>query len=64
MAGKDIFKYSLKRSQKVKTLPTRRFVTLSSEEEFTLVSDLLFQRLVVFANGCNISFDDCKGYEL
>ena len=64
MAGKDIFKYSLKRSQKVKTLPTIKFVTLSSEEEFTLLSDLLFQRLVVFANGCNISFDDCKGHEL
>ena len=29
-----------------------------------LLSDLLFQRLVVLANGCNISFDDCKGHEM
>lgn len=63
MAGKDIFKNSLKRTQKVTTLPTRKFVTLSSKGEFTLVSNLLFQKLVVLASGCNISFDNCKGHE-
>ena len=50
MAGKDIFKNSLKRTQKVTTLPTRKFVTLSSKGEFTLVSNLLFQKLVVLAS--------------
>ena len=63
MARKGIFKYSLKRSEKVKTLPTRTSVKLSSKGE-AFVSDLLFQRFAVLANDCNISFDDCKGHNL
>ena len=63
MAGKYIFKYNLKRSEKVKTLPTRKSVKLSSKGEVTFVSDLLFQRLVVLVSGCNISLDDGKGHE-
>ena len=43
MAEKDIFKYSLKSSEKVKTLPTKTSVKLSSKGEVTFVSDLLFQ---------------------
>ena len=55
MTGKNVFKCSLKLSEKVKTLPTKTPIKLS---------DLLFQRLVVLANGCNISDDDFKGHEL
>ena len=63
MAGKDIFKYSLKRSENVKILQTRTSVKRSSKGE-AFVSDLLFQRFALLANGCNISFDDCKGHNL
>ena len=55
---------SLKRSEKVKILPTKISVKLSSKDEATSVSDLLFQGLVFLANGCNINFDDCKRHEL
>ena len=34
------------------------------KSEATFVSDRLFQWLVVFTNGCDISFDNCKGCEL
>ena len=50
-------KVVLKRSQKVKSVPKETSVKLSSKSEATFISDLLFQRLVVLANGCNI---DCK----
>ena len=46
MEGKYVFKYSLKRSKKVETLPTKTSVKLSSIGEATFVSDLLFQRSV------------------
>ena len=55
---------SLKRSERVKILPTKTSVKLSSKDEATSVSDLLFQGLVFLANGCNINFDDCKRHEL
>ena len=64
MERKDVCKDSLQRSEKVKTLPTKTSVKLSSKSEATFFSELLFQRLVFLANGCNISFDDCKGHEL
>ena len=64
MARKDIFKYSLKHSKKFKTSPPRTFVKLSSKGEATVVSDLLFQRLVVLPNDFHISFDDYKGHNL
>ena len=64
MEGKDVLRYSLKRSRKVKILPMKTSVELSSKGEATFVSDLLFQRLLFLANGCNISFDDCKVSEL
>ena len=64
MERKDVFKYSLKRSEKVKTLPMKASVKLSGKGEATIASELLIQRVVVLANGCNISFDDCKGHEL
>ena len=54
-------KMSLKRqkgSEKVKTLPKKTSVKLGSKDEATYVSDVLFQKLVVLANGCNISFDN------
>ena len=54
-------KYSLKPNEKVKTVPTETSV-LSSKDE--VIFDLLFQRLVILANGCNISFDNCKGHEM
>ena len=63
MERKDVCKCSLKRSEKVKTLPTKTSVKVSSKDE-TFFSDLLLQRLVFLANGCNISFDDFKGHEL
>ena len=45
MEEKDVFKYSLKRSEKV-TLPTKTSVKLSRKSEASFVSDLLFQRSV------------------
>ena len=60
MERKDVFKHSLKRSEKVKTLLTKTSVKLSSKVEPTIVADLLFQRLVVMANCCNIGLDNCK----
>ena len=64
MERKDVCNDSLKRSEKVKTLPKKTTVRLSSKGEATFVSDLLFQGLVFLANGCNITFDNCKGHEL
>ena len=46
MERKDVCKYSLKRSEKVKTLPTKTCVKLSSKGEDTFFSDLLFQMLL------------------
>ena len=63
METKDVCNDSLKRGEKVKTLPTKTSVKRSSKGEATFVSDLLFQGLVFLANGCNINFDDCKGQE-
>ena len=63
MEGKDVLRYSLKRSRKVKILPMKTSVELSSKGEATFVSDLIFQRSAL-ANGCCISFNDCKGHEL
>ena len=56
MKGKVISKYNLKRSHKVKTLPTTK---RSSKDDATVYCYLLFSRLVVLANGSNISCDDC-----
>ena len=60
----DVCNYSLKRSETFKTLPTKISAKLSSKGEATFVSDLLFQRLVFLANGCNVNFDNSKGHEL
>ena len=57
IAGNDVSKHSLKRSQKVKNVPTKTSVELSSKGETAFIYDLLFQCLVVLSNGCNI---DCK----
>ena len=57
-------KYSLKHSEKVKTLPTKALVKLSTKGEANFVSDLLLQRFIFLANGCNISSNDRKGHEL
>ena len=46
MERKDVCKYSLKRIEKVKTLPTKTSVKLSSKCEATFISDLLFHRLM------------------
>ena len=64
MERKDVCNDSLKRSEKVKTLPTKTFVKLGSKGAATFVSDLLFQGLDSLANGCNNNFDNCKGHEL
>ena len=64
MERKDVCNDSLKRSEKVKTLPTKTSVKFGSKGEATFVSDLLFQGLVFLAKGCNINFDNCKGHEL
>ena len=45
----NLNKYSLKLSEKVKTLPTKISIKLSSHGEVTIVFDLLLQRLVVLA---------------
>ena len=64
MERKGVCNDSLKRSKKVKTLPIKTSVKLSSKGEATFMSDLLFQGLVFLASGCNINFDDCKGDKL
>ena len=64
MERKDICNDSLKRSEKVKTLPTKTSVKFGSKGEATFLSDLLFQGLVFLAKGCNTNFDSCKGHEL
>ena len=46
MEEHNLFKYSLKRIEQVKTLPTKTSVKLSSKGEVTFISDLLFQRSV------------------
>ena len=40
MKGKDNFKYSLKHSEKVKMLPMKISLKISSKSEATFVSDL------------------------
>ena len=57
---KYAFTYSLKRYEKVKTLPTEISVKLSGNDNATINSYLLFQRLIVLTNCCNISFGDCS----
>ena len=64
MTGKDDSKYTLKRSEKVKTLPAKASIKLSGKGEAIFFSDLLCQSSVALANGCNIRFDNCKGHEL
>ena len=46
MERKGVCKYSLKRIEMVKTLPTKTSVKLSSKCEATFISDLLFHRLM------------------
>ena len=41
MERKDVCKYSLKHSEKFKTLPTKTYVKLSSKGEVIFVADLL-----------------------
>ena len=48
MEGKDVCKYSLKRSYKVKPLPTKTPIKLCSKGDTTFVFDLIFQKLVSF----------------
>ena len=64
MERKDVCKYSLKRREKVKSVPTEISIKLSSKGEATFVSDLLFQRLLFLTNDCDIRLDDYKGHEL
>ena len=64
MERKDVCNDSLKRSEKVKTLPTKTSVKPNSKRKAILVSDLLFQGLVFLVNGYNISFVVCKGHQL
>ena len=61
MERKDLCKYSLKRSEKVKTLTTKNIVKLNSKGEASLVFNILFY-IIFLANGCNFSFDNCKGH--
>ena len=63
MEGKDVLKYSLKRSRKVQTLPMKTSVKLISKGEATFVSDLIFQSSA-FGKWLLYSFNDCKGHEL
>ena len=60
MERKDVCNYSLKRSEKVKTLPTKTSVKVSSKGKATFVSGLLFQGLVFLANGYNITLTIVK----
>ena len=64
MEGKDAFQYSLKRSEKVKTLATKTSVQLTGKDDATIDFYLLFQRSVALPKVSNISFEDCKEHEL
>ena len=64
MERKDVCNDSLKRSEKVKTLPTKTSVKFGSKGEVNFLSDLLFQGLAFLAKGCNTNFDSCKRHEL
>ena len=44
-------------------MSTKIPVKLSSKGEATAVFHLLFQRLVVLTNGCNITFDNGRRHE-
>ena len=63
MERKDVFRYGLKRSKKVKTLSTKTSVNFTGKDD-TIDSYLLFQRLAVLAKVSNISFEDCKRHEV
>ena len=64
MDGKDFFKYSLKCSEKAKTLSTKTSVKLTREDDATIDSYLLCQKLVVLAKVSNMGFEDYKEHEL
>ena len=49
MKGYDVFKYTFKRSEYVKTMSTKRNINIDNDGE-TIDSALLFQRLIVLAN--------------
>ena len=57
MERKDVCNDSLKRSEKVKTLPTKIFVKFGSKGAATFMPDLLFQGLDFLANCCKINFE-------
>ena len=61
MKRKYVCNYSLKRSEKVNTLPRKTFVKLSSKGEATLT---YYFKGYFLANCCNINFDGCKRREL
>ena len=42
MVGIDVFKYSLKRGENIKTLQAKTYAKFSSKGEATFASDLLF----------------------
>ena len=63
MESRDVFKYSLKCSEKVITVWTKTSLNFTGKDD-NIDSYLLFQRLVVLAKVSNASFEDCKGYEL
>ena len=64
MEGEDVFKYTLNVTRRLKFYQRKHTLNLSNKSKATFVSDLLFQRLVVLATACNISFDNCKEHEL
>ena len=51
-------------TSRLKLYQRKHSLSLGSKGEATFVSDLLFQRLVVLENGCDINFDNCKRHEL
>jgi hypothetical protein len=62
MQGCDVFRYTLKRSEKVKTLATKTNVKIDGD--ITIDPALLFQRLMVLANSNNTTLSDCIDFEL
>ena len=58
---KDVFEYSLKRDEKVKSLPTKTSVKFSDKDDAIIDCYLLFLRS---KNSSDISSDGCKRYQL
>ncbi len=64
MESKEIFSYTIKRSEKCKTMGSKSAVKVDDSSDISIDSTLLFQRLLVLANSSKMTLTDCIDYEL